>query len=345
MEFEKQICALGEKINDLKSLVKTEEATKHSFVMPFLQILGYDIFDPTLIVPEFTADAGKKKGEKVDYAIMYDDNPIILIEVKKHTENLDNHIDQLYRYFSVLDNKFAILTNGIEYRFFTESETNRMDKLPFLQFDIRTIKKREIASLKRFANEELDMDSMISLASKRKYVDGIKEIFEEEITNPSTEFIKVFATRLTNARLTKPVLDEFSEHITSSFKEIITDLANQKINAIKNELTSEAEANEDGIITTDEEIQGFFIVKSILAEVIDLDKIGAKDTKNYFGILFENNTRKWICRLYFNNQQKYITMQKKDKEKKYPINKLEDIYKHSEVLKEIGLKYLWMGNT
>ena len=133
MEFENALNSIIEKIEQQKALVSTEEATKMTFIMPFLSALGYDVFNPSVVVPEYTADIGTKKGEKVDYAIFKDGEPFILIEAKAHNENLDNHTNQLLRYFNTAPSiKFAILTNGIEYRFFTDIDApNVMDKSPF----------------------------------------------------------------------------------------------------------------------------------------------------------------------------------------------------------------------
>ena len=94
--------------------IKTEEATKNAFVMPFIQALGYNVFDPTEVVPEFTADIGTKKSEKVDYAIIQGGQPIILIEAKSATADLnEEHASQLFRYFSVTEARIGILTNGL----------------------------------------------------------------------------------------------------------------------------------------------------------------------------------------------------------------------------------------
>jgi hypothetical protein len=120
MEFENQIQKLADRIEKNRDSVTTEEATKTSFILPLLNILGFDIFDPNIVIPEFTADIGRKKGEKVDYAIVINKKPIILIEAKNHTEKLDRHKSQLERYFTVTDSKFAILTNGIEYLFYSD---------------------------------------------------------------------------------------------------------------------------------------------------------------------------------------------------------------------------------
>jgi len=175
MSFEEELYKLSERISNLKDKVQTEEATKHSFVMPFLSILGYDIFNPEEVTPEFTADIGKKKKEKVDYAIMKDGKPLILIEVKNHSEELDIHTNQLVRYFTVTDAKFAILTNGIEYRFFSDlEEKNKMDDKPFLVIDLENLKERDIKELEKFKKENLNVDSILSMASRQKYIREIQ---------------------------------------------------------------------------------------------------------------------------------------------------------------------------
>jgi len=133
MDFKDQIKQLGERVIRLKDQIQTEEATKNAFIMPFIQALGYDVFNPLEVVPEFTADIGIKKGEKVDYAIMKEGQPIILIECKWWGDNLDVHNSQLFRYFHTTKSKFGLLTNGIQFRFYTDlMETNKMDEKPFL---------------------------------------------------------------------------------------------------------------------------------------------------------------------------------------------------------------------
>lgn len=115
MTFEESLQNFIEKISGFKSSISTEEATKTSVILPFFQLLGYDVFDPTTFVPEFVADVGIKRGEKVDYAILQDGKPIIIIEAKSINRNLERHDSQLFRYFATTSAKFAILTNGIRY--------------------------------------------------------------------------------------------------------------------------------------------------------------------------------------------------------------------------------------
>ncbi len=342
MDFPIKIKELAKRIESLRNSVQTEEATKHSFVMPFISLLGYDVFNPNIVIPEFTADIGKKKGEKVDYAIIQDGKPLVLIEVKTHTENLDNHDKQLERYFTVTESRFGILTNGIEYRFYSDlDKPNKMDAKPFLVINLLNLKERDIKELERFSKENIDIEKILNMANKQKYIVQIKKIFKQESLEPSDDFIRFFALKSTDRRLTQPVIEEFKIYIKTAFSEIVNDMVQDKINSLNSQLSveignkvdDEVENNDDGIVTTQEEMEGYYIVKSILAEKISLSRVIARDTKSYFGILLDDNNRKWICRLRFNTSQKYISLHESEKEEiKYPIEKLEDIYSFREKL-------------
>lgn len=101
MDFKDTIKQLGDRVEKLKDNILTEEATKNAFIMPFINALGYDVFNPLEVIPEMNCDIGSKKGEKIDYAIMKDEEPIILIECKHWKQNLNLHDNQLLRYFTV----------------------------------------------------------------------------------------------------------------------------------------------------------------------------------------------------------------------------------------------------
>ena len=344
MEFESQIEKLADKVKKNKDSVNTEEATKTSFILPLLNILGFDIFDPNIVIPEFTADIGKKKGEKVDYAIVINEKPIILIEAKAHTEKLDRHKTQLERYFTVTDSKFAILTNGIEYLFYSDlAKPNVMDEKPFLSINMLKLKSRDIKELEKFKFENFDIENILNMAGVQKYVSAIKDIFQNEVKNPSDEFVKLFASQIVSKPLRQNVIDEFKIYVKQSFSEIITDLVSQKINSLNDKLSEETEVSSEtlpnqkddnnGIVTTEEELEGYFIVKSILAQSIELKRVAQRDTKSYFGILLDDNNRKWIARLHFNYSIKYIEIRKDDKTGvKYQLESIEDIYKYKEEL-------------
>ena len=348
MEFADKIKELSNRIKQLRSSVQTEEATKHSFVMPFIQILGYDVFNPNIVIPEFTADIGKKKGEKIDYAIMRDNEPLILIEVKSHSEDLDKHDKQLERYYTAVDCKFGVLTNGIEYRFYSDLEkTNKMDSKAFLVIDLLNLKDRDIKELEKFTNDNLDIEKIQTMANKQKYVMQIKNIFKKEALDPTDDFAKLFASLITDRIKTQSVIEEFKGYIKTAVSDMINDMAQDKINALKSQLSVEIndahaendndnDINDDGIITTEEEIEGYFIVKSILAEIIPVSRIVGRDTKSYFGILLDDNNRKWICRLRFNTANKYLSLHENEKDDvKYQIENIEDIYQYKDKLKSI----------
>lgn len=147
MDFNETIKQFSKRAATIKDTASTEEATKMSLIVPLFQILGYDVFNPAEFCPEYTADVGIKKGEKVDYAILENGSPSMLIECKSCTEQLDKHSSQLFRYFGTTPAKFGILTNGLIYRFYTDlEESNKMDLVPFLELDITNLKMLQLMS-------------------------------------------------------------------------------------------------------------------------------------------------------------------------------------------------------
>ncbi len=103
----------------------------------------------------------------------------------------------------------------------------------------------------------------------------------------------------------------------------------------------ESDSNEDKVVTTEEELQGFLIIKSILWSSVDIQKVIARDTKSYFGILYDDNNRKKIANLYFNSKSiKRIGIFTEGKiETKFDISSLDDIYKHSDLLIAAAKQY------
>lgn len=180
--------------------------------MPFIQALGYDVFNPLEVMPELVADVGVKKGEKVDYAILQDGKPIILVECKHHAFSPTlEHASQLYRYFSVTEARFAVLTNGVTYRFYTDLEKpNTMDGRPFLEVDLLKIQENELVELLKFAKHAFDQENILSLASEMKYVKAIKQHLEQEFSEPSDDFIRLLTARVFEGRLTSSVRNRFA---------------------------------------------------------------------------------------------------------------------------------------
>ena len=346
MEFQNKVKGLADRVSNLKENIQTEEATKNAFIMPFIQILGYDVFNPLEVIPEFTADIGIKKGEKVDYAILQEGNPIILIECKHWKENLDIHSSQLHRYFHATKARFGLLTNGLKYRFFTDLEQkNVMDTEPFLEFDIENIKENVVNELKKFQKASFDVDKIIDSASGLKYSTAIREILIQELGEPSEEFVRFFTKQIyTGKVITKKVLEQFTEIVkkatNQAFKDIVNDRLKSALNKEEEPLIEEEPQEESKIIETDEEKEAYHIIRSIVRTKVDVSRIIARDTQSYYGILLDDNNRKPICRLHLNGSKKYIGLfDQNKKEERILLNNLDEIYIHTDRLLETVLMY------
>nr|DAR96753.1 MAG TPA: hypothetical protein [Bacteriophage sp.] len=352
MDFKDQIKILGERVVKLKDQIATEEATKNAFIMPFLQSLGYDVFNPVEVIPEYVTDIGTKKGEKIDYAIFKDGNPIILIECKHCNQNLDLHEGQLLRYFHVSKAKFGILTNGVIYKFYSDLvEANKMDEKPFLEFNITEIKDIQIEELKKFHKSYFDADSITNTASELKYSNELKQLISQELNNPTHDFVKHLAKQVYPSIITAKVLDLFTQLTKKAAQALLSDLITERLNnALKKEKEDEQQEIQEAaaltekanskIETTEEELEGFLIIKSILRQKIDVSRVAYRDAQTYFAILLDDNNRKTICRLYFNGNKKYLMyFDDNKKEVKKEIQSLDDLFTHSNELLEVLNRY------
>ena len=346
MDFKDSIKQLAEKVAQLKAGILTEEATKNAFIMPFINALGYDVFNPLEVIPEMDCDLVKKKGEKIDYAIMKDGAPIILIECKHWQQDLSLHDTQLKKYFVASKAKFGVLTNGIRYLFYTDLEDqNIMDEKPFLELDITDVKDYQLEELKKFHKSYFDIDNILNSASELKYSNELKKIFAEEIVNPTPEIVKYFTKKVYDGIITSKVQEQFSELVKRAISSYINELISKRLKTAlsseeQREATETAVANtateqegvvatsEDGIVTTQEELDGFNI---------DVSRVVYRDALSYFAILLDDNNRKPICRLYFNSKtKKYIsTFDKDKKETKHEIKDLNDIFNFENELCEV----------
>lgn len=344
MDFKDIIKQMGERVARLKDQITTEEATKNAFIMPFIQALGYDVFNPLEVVPEFTSDIGIKKGEKVDYAVLKDGVPVILIECKWWGADLLLHDSQLLRYFHTSKAKFGVLTNGILFRFYTDLvDMNKMDEKPFLEFDITNIKEQQINELKKFHKSYFDINTIFSSASELKYVNEIKTLFNNELINPSENFVKYFVSSVYQGRATEKVMVQFKELVKKSFNQFISDMINDRLKTALDQesakekeqlkVDTEVKKEEPAVITTNEEMEAFFIVKSIIHGKIDSSRIHFRDFQSFFAILIDDSIRQTLCRFYFNGAKKYFALiDDAKKEQKIEISKLDDIYNYSEQL-------------
>ncbi|WP_295127798.1 type I restriction endonuclease [uncultured Chitinophaga sp.] len=351
MDFKDVIKQLGERSLKIKDAVNTEEATKNAFIMPFIQALGYDVFNPAEVTPEFVADLGIKQGEKVDYAVYKDQKLIILIECKWHGHGLDVFNSQLFRYFHTTKAKFGLLTNGFEYRFYTDLlEPNKMDEKPFFTFNITDIRDNQIEELKKFHKAYYDLETIVTTASELKYTNELKALIHAELNNPSENFVRHFAKQIYTGTLTAKVTDQFTHLTKKSVQHYINDLITDRLKtALKQEAAAQdaviepevlIDSKDTKVVTTAEELEAFYIIKSILRDKIDGERIVYRDAQTYFAVLLDDNNRKTICRLYLTSTKKSIGLiDENKKETKHEILKIDNIYKFSAQLAKTIERY------
>ena len=246
MDFTEKITQFSQRVEKIKNTLTTEEATKTSLVLPFFHLLGYDVFNPLEFVPEYTADTGTKKGEKVDYAIMQNNDPIIIIEVKTvNTELNAKHLNQLFRYFTVTKARFGILTNGIVYRFFSDlEEANKMDLMPFLEIDLLNLKSHSIIELAKFKKETFNMKGILNSASELKYTSLLKNAIAEQFNEPSEQFVRALIKNIYTGVKTQAVIDKFKALTRVAIDDYISDLLNNKLkNIISSDVPPETTKN------------------------------------------------------------------------------------------------------
>jgi hypothetical protein len=356
MDFIDFIKDLQKKIEKLKPPPETEEATKTALIMPFIQILGYDVFNPNEVVPEFTADVGHKKGEKVDYAIMIDSKPIILFECKTFGTDLSiEHMSQLFRYFTTQNSvRFGILTNGVQYRFYCDLDNpNKMDEKPFFELNLNSFNESHIQELKRFTKSAFNLEDIVSAAGELKYTREVKRIIAEQINDPSADFIRFFAAQIYPGKLMQSVMEKFHGIIKYALQQFINEKVNERLKSALNqtekteepkiqEVSETADSDNADINTTEEEKEAYFIVKAILNGFVEPQKITMRDKKSFCSILYEDNNRKPICKFFFNNSSDLCLgfFDEKKEMTKIQISSIDDLYKYADVLRNTVSNYL-----
>lgn len=362
MDFIDQIKQFSKRVDTLKDTIQTEEATKTAIIMPFFSMLGYDVFNPQEFMPEYTADVGIKKGEKVDYAIMQNGDPVILIECKSITESLERHDSQLFRYFGTTAAKFAILTNGQYYKFYTDLDNpNKMDENPFLSINILDVRENQVPELKKFCKSVFDVEAIFSTASELKYAYEFKSIFSGQLEAPSDDFIRFFLQLCYTGVKTQNVIENFRPILKKALNDYISETMNDKIKIAlggsggtvsvpeavpaveEEEETAPPKRTAGGIITTEEELEAYFIVKTMLSSggEVDIRDITYKDTETYINILYKGNTRKWICRLRLTDTQKTLFLPGEDKTMtKHQLSDIYELHQYNDALIEVLRRYL-----
>lgn len=310
VNLKEEIKQFKEKYEIVKDKLTNEEQTKNALIMPFFKMLGWDVFNPLEFVPEYTADFGIKKGEKVDYAIIVNEEPVILIEAKSITEDLNKHDGQLFRYFGTTSSKFGILTNGRIYKFYTDlDEANKMDSEPFLTIDIEKVRDAQISELSKFEKENFDVDDIMSSAEELKYLNLLKEYLNNQFNGADELFVKFCLDNVFNERKTTSNIERFEPVVTKALNQVINDKVSDKLNKAldsqnvtttmeRPEEIMELSSDNDDIETTEAELEFFSVLKFLLQDYVNPERIFYRDNRSYFNVLLDDNIRRWFVRLY-----------------------------------------------
>lgn len=350
MDLNSRLADLQKRVNEHREVLLTEEAAKTALVMPFIQALGYDVFNPSEVIPEFTCDVGTKKGEKVDYAVCQDGRVSILVECKPVSVALNlNHAGQLFRYFTVTDARLAILTNGVVYQFYSDIEQpNKMDDKPFFTFNLDAVRQSDTRIIERFTKGAFDIDAIVQEAAGLKLQSQLRQEIEKEFATPSDEFVALLARRVHDGRLTPTIRENFSKHVTAAISTIVRELVTERLSsALKVSEPAGTDASIpdagpalDEIVTTEEELSGFRIVQAIAAKLVDPKRIHLRDAKSYAAVLLDDNNRKSLARLHFNAATvKYVSTFTGKDETRHQIADLPDIYRLADLI-EVRIREL-----
>ncbi len=350
-EMLEKLTTLAEKIAKNKPLVKNEAHTRAEFVKPFLQILGYDGIE--VLVPEY--NAGFDKNDKADYAILSKGKPLAIVEIKHHSVDLDlkkpnsNPQGQLAGYFGACAKngcKFGILTNGLEYRFFADTQKpNIMDSTPFMLLNLESeINNEQLEILEYFKCGNLQSKikaiqnkakKMLEQKAENALCATIKDFLSSEIQKPSDEFVGFVIDKKFGVKKTTPKIKEFRTHIIRACSELINDKADEIIATKEAQNVQSQDSQDTSKELSDEENQAFYIVRGILLEnpKANLNNIYPRGTAQatYCAVLLDDNKYKWICRLYLKYATKYIET---PQHKRLEIESLADIYKYKNELAE-----------
>lgn len=342
MDFEASIAELQSRLRQHREILETEESAKTTLVLPFLRALGYDVFNPSEVKAEFTADVGTKKGEKVDYALCVNGEVTVLVECKPVSSELSiKHASQLFRYFAATNARLSLLTNGVIYKFFTDSDkANMMDEAPFFTFNLDDYRKSDLRNLAAFQKCEFDVDRIVAQAGTLKLQSQVMAELKNEFAYPSDEFVRVIALRLHDGILTKPVRDRYQAAMSVGIDALIRQRIDERLQSAMSRIDepavlaeAETPVRADEIETTQVEVDGFNIIRAICSKLVSPDRIVMRDAKSYCAILLDDNNRRTIARMHFNSPTaRYLGVFAGKDEERRAVSGPVEIYQHADSL-------------
>lgn len=310
-QFVDRIKAHAEHVLNVGAHCNTEETTKQALILPLLDALGFSPFDPTKCKAEVKADfAGAKVGERVDYALYCNGNPVIYIEAKSYSEKLSNHSPQLSRYFNSTPSvAFGAVTNGKEWRFFTDlKQKNIMDDKPFLSLNFEQLDETLISKLFKFRHDEFQADVLRNVAEESMLQNAFRTVINEILKAPDSDFVKFVAgkagiDRQLNARFVEgitPIVKQAIEKALSGM--LVVGLATEEPKQESAALSDDAvivNPDNENIQTTKDELRALEIAQ----EILGVDAVNGIDTESYFSVVAQNKRNRWVVR-YFGDKKR-----------------------------------------
>lgn len=326
MGFAEDVYRLASQVSARKEHCKgNEELTKNSLILPFFQVLGYDIHDPSVLHPEYRAGFAANK-EKVDYAVFLKGAPVLFVEAKPVASQLDNYDAQLAKYFNSTPGvKLAVITNGVRYKFFTDLKApNLMDSEPFFEFEIESIRPEEIAILDGFRADCFDPSGLVTRAENLVYLRTLKKKVRSLFRDTSDEFVRFMCSDIYQGRITANVLERLTPLVQQAMSDVLVDMVSQGLTqeiAKTDEVAAIVPSAQDlvpaadgtkspdlktAVVTTEEELAAFNLVCETIKATSGGDShVAYKDTASYFVIHLEKPSR-WFMRLLFGADKKSV---------------------------------------
>jgi predicted type IV restriction endonuclease len=305
------------KLNEALELCSNEAQTRKFLIEPFFLMLNYVSND---LIPEYNADFGDRVSQKIDYAILLNKKDTILVEAKKYNSKLtDKEAGQLNGYFSNTKNsKIAILTNGIEYKFYSDVvEPNIIDSKPFFSFNISNYTDNDLESLIRFDKRFIKIIDIVKTAQEIVFAESFESAFFKELIAPSKDLMKIIHKNMTfSTKFNEDTIGKMISLVNSSFLKCMYD---KKVHL-------ESLSNSQGVVTTELEIQAYHTIRTMLIQnkKIPNDRVGYRDFKGFFNICIDDSSKKVICKLVFSNGKMKIFIG----DNEYNLDHIDDVLKY-----------------
>lgn len=309
MDFKDAILRLADRIKKQKDAIQTEEGTKNAFIMPMIAALGYDIFNPFEVVPEMDCDL-TKKGDKLDYAIIKDERAILLIECKHCKQNLNLHSTQLSKYYAASNARFGVLTNGVEYRFYTDlHKMNIMDEKPFLVINLLDLSDTDIEQLRKFSKPSYNESEILCTAKELQIAIQIKDILNRNFQSPGDEFTRYFVKCINEGKSSQKLIEQYKPIVKRTIESIINDTISSRtkiaVQQVDNEDAGDDITDNENTTITQERLDAYNIIKDILKDKYDVNEISYTSFKSYL-LLWIGHEYWWICRISLKSYSKRI---------------------------------------